>query len=71
MITQSVEIAGCGIMQAARYHVYRLQQEASCRYRSGYLLVMLQGELVVGYGESVFVYVWVGKWVTRKGLVSI
>ena len=61
MITQSVEIAGCGIMQAAGYRVHRLQQEASCRYRGECLLVMLQGELVVGDGESVFVYVcgWV------------
>ena len=57
MITRSVEIAGCGIMQAARYRVHRLQQEASCRYRGGCLLVMLQGELVVGHGERVFVYV--------------
>jgi hypothetical protein len=48
-------------MQAARYHVCRLQRVASCRYRGGCLLVMLQGELVVGDGESVFVYVcgWV------------
>lgn len=39
----------------------RLQRVASCRYRGGCLLVMLQGELVVGDGESVFVYVcgWV------------
>ena len=44
-------------MQAARYRVHRLQREASCRYRGGCLLVMLQGELVVGDGESVFVYV--------------
>lgn len=44
-------------MQAARYCVHRLRPEASCRYRGGCLLVMLQGELVVEDGESVFVYV--------------
>jgi hypothetical protein len=33
---------------------------------------MLQGELVVGDGERVFVYrVWMGEWVTRTGRVSI
>ena len=71
MITQSVEIAGCGIMQAARYRTYRLQQDATCRYRGGCLLVMLQGELAVGDCGRVFVYgVWVSG-VTPTEPVSI
>ena len=57
------DYTACGDLQVAAscklpgIRVHRLQQEGSCRYRDGCLLVMLQGELVVGDGTSVFVHV--------------
>jgi hypothetical protein len=51
---------------------YQVQQDATCRYRGGCLLVMLQGELAVDDRGRVFVYgVWVSGSVTQTEPVSI
>lgn len=46
-------------MQAARYRGHQLQRDKSCRYRSGCLLILLQGELDVGGLERTCLCIWV------------